>query len=107
MIRHGLDVTHGGGTQQRSDSRALSNRYYRWNCRNRLLFAARHVAVPALLGWLLHTPAESWQILMRGGRRQLIHSPQPLLAVIRGSLEGAAVIVRVLVRGDAQAVRRG
>lgn len=95
VIRHDLSVVHDeGGTQQRRDSRALSERYYYWNCRNRLLFAARHLPARQVFRWIVHTPAESWQILMRGGRRQLLHSPRPLLATVRGSFAGIVLAVR-------------
>jgi GT2 family glycosyltransferase len=92
VIRHDLAVVHDeGGTQQRPGGRALSQRYYYWNCRNRLLFAARHLPTRQVVRWMLHTPAESWQIVLRGGRRQLLHSPAPLVAAVRGSLAGLMI----------------
>ena len=98
VIRHDLVVIHDeGGTQQRRNARALSARYYFWNCRNRLLFASRHLSRRQILQWLAHTPAESWQILLRGGRRQLLDSPKPLLATASGSLSGLMIGVRALV----------
>lgn len=86
-----------GGTQGRS-GRAKSSGYYRYNARNRLLFAARNLSRADIVRWIVRTPVESTQILLRGGRRQLIESPRPLLAVLRGSLAGLALAVRALVR---------
>lgn len=98
VIRHDLSVVHDeGGTQHRRNDRALSARYYYWNSRNRLLFAARHLPARQVLRWIFHTPAESWQILMRGGRRQLLHSPAPMVATLRGSLSGIRIAVRAVL----------
>lgn len=100
VIRHHLTVEHDeGGTQQRHDSRALSPRYYFWNCRNRLVFAAQHLPRRAVWSWMLRTPTESWQILLRGGRRQLLRSPGPLWATVRGSAAGLLIAARRLVLG--------
>lgn len=97
VIRHDLEVVHDeGGTQQRPHGRALSQRYYYWNCRNRLLFAARHLPARQIFRWMLYTPTESWQIVLRGGRRQLLHSPAPLLAAARGSAAGLLIAARAL-----------
>lgn len=90
-VREDLTVVHdAGGTQRDSASRAhgLSDLYYYYNCRNRLVFAARQLDRSTVLRWMLTTPQESWQILLRGGRRQLVRTPKPLLAAIRGSLAG-------------------
>ncbi|WP_375492332.1 glycosyltransferase [uncultured Jatrophihabitans sp.] len=96
VVRHDEGGTHAVRAQVRGP--AKSTLYYRWNTRNRLLFAARNMPTQALLGWLVHTPAQSWQILLRGGRRQLVHSPRPMSAALYGSLAGAALAVRELGR---------
>ncbi|WP_375477160.1 glycosyltransferase family 2 protein [uncultured Jatrophihabitans sp.] len=100
VLRRDLTVTHDeGGTQtEHRAGRAKSANYYRYNCRNRLLFATRHLPPKAVLRWLLSTPAVSREILLRGGRRQLLQSPRPLAATLRGSLEGAALAIRSLLR---------
>jgi GT2 family glycosyltransferase len=99
VVRADLVAVHDeGGTQGRS-GRAKSAGYYRYNARNRLRFAASNLTRAEVLRWLLHTPAESTQILLRGGRRQLIESPRPLVAILRGSLEGIGLALWALVRG--------
>ena len=99
LVREDLVVVHDeGGTQERGSGRAKSATYYRYNCRNRLLFAARQLPRRDLLRWLVRTPAESRQILLRGGRRQLLASSAPVRAAVRGSLEGIAIALQALVR---------
>ena len=78
---------------------AKSNLYYRYNCRNRLLFAARHLPRRELARWMVRTPVASWRILLQGGRRQLLHSPRPLLAALAGTLAGLGIATRALIRG--------
>src|SRR3954447_24151920 len=80
VLRDDLTAVHDeGGTTGPRES-AHSPLYYRYNCRNRLLFAARNLPRRRLLRWLLSTPAVSWDILLRGGRRQLLHAPGLLVA---------------------------
>lgn len=98
VVRDDLAVVHTArGTQGPRRGAAKSNLYYRYNCRNRLLFGARHLARRELARWVLCTPAASWLILMQGGRRQLLHSPRPLLATLTGSLSGLVIACRALV----------
>ena len=89
-IRHDLLVIHDeGATHGSQRSRARSTVYYYFNCRNRLRYAARHLSRRAQLAWLARTPQESWQILLRGGRRQILESPGTLWSAVRGSVAGA------------------
>jgi N-acetylglucosaminyl-diphospho-decaprenol L-rhamnosyltransferase len=108
VVRTDLVAVHDeGGTQGEREGDAKSDLYYRYNCRNRLVFAARNLSRRQLLGWLLRTPRVSWEILLRGGRRQLLHSPRPLVAAVRGSLEGAGIALAALVRGPSHQPFRG
>lgn len=101
-LRRDLVAVHDeGGTHGQQGSRARSPLYYYYNCRNRLLYASVHLDRRQLLRWLWTTPAQSWQILLRGGRRQLLHSPRPLSAAVRGSVAGVLRAVPALL------VRRG
>ncbi|MGY1854931.1 glycosyltransferase [Modestobacter sp. SYSU DS0290] len=102
VVREDLVAVHDeGGTQGERSGTAKSDLYYRYNCRNRLVFAARNLPRRRVLAWVLRTPAESWDILLRGGRRQLVESPGPLLAAVRGSLAGLLIALRALVTGPA------
>ena len=108
VLRDDLVAVHDeGGTHD--DGRrgpAKSALYYRYNCRNRLGFAARYLRRRDLLRWMLHTPAVSWEILLRGGRRQLLHAPRLLIAAVAGSLAGLAVAAPALVRGPLRPLTR-
>ena len=100
ILRDDLIAVHDeGGTHGPREGRAKSPLYYRYNCRNRLLFAARHLDRRGLLRWLLSTPAVSWEILLRGGRRQLLHSPRLFLSAVRGALAGTVRALPALVTG--------
>jgi GT2 family glycosyltransferase/glycosyltransferase involved in cell wall biosynthesis len=96
--RPDLVVRHDeGGTHGPRRGRGKSALYYRWNTRNRLVFAARTLPRRDVLRWLLATPAVSREILLRGGRRQLLADPRLVLAAARGSLAGAGVAVAALL----------
>jgi GT2 family glycosyltransferase len=99
VLRADLTAVHDeGGTHGPRES-AHSALYYRYNCRNRLLFATRHLPRRRLLRWLLSTPAVSWDILLRGGRRQLLHAPGLLVAAARGALAGVVRALPALLTG--------
>jgi GT2 family glycosyltransferase len=99
VLREDLVVVHDeGGTQGERRGRAKSATYYRYNCRNRLAFAARHLPRRTRLAWLVRTPGVSREILLRGGRRQLLQSTRPLRATVRGSLEGVVLLLFSLFR---------
>ncbi|WP_299953615.1 glycosyltransferase [uncultured Modestobacter sp.] len=97
-VRRDLRVVHDeGGTQGTRRGRGHSPLYYRWNCRNRLVFAARNLPRRSVLRWLVSTPAVSREILLRGGRRQLLQSPRPLWSAVRGTVEGVGAALAALV----------
>jgi GT2 family glycosyltransferase len=99
VVRDDLEVVHDeGGTQALADGRVRADTYYYYNCRNRLTFAARNLGRPEILRWIWYTPRESWQILLRGGRGDVLGSPRPILAATRGSLAGLGTALRALVR---------
>jgi glycosyltransferase involved in cell wall biosynthesis len=100
MVREDLTVKHSEGGTQRDpgQDRRFSDTYYFYNCRNRLVFAARNLPRGAAVRWVLSTPRESWRILMRGGRRQLLQSASPLRATITGSLAGLRIALGSLLR---------
>ena len=90
VVRDDLTAVHDvGGTQSTAGSRRKSDRYYRENCRGRLVFAAHHLDTRRRARWLLGAPAYAWAVVLRGGRRQLLHSLRPALAAVGGTLAGA------------------
>ncbi|WP_196073042.1 glycosyltransferase family 2 protein [Nakamurella alba] len=89
-LRLDLEVVHDeGGTQRRPRAgRGKSGLYYFYNARNRLRFAARLVPRGQRRDWVLGTPAVSWEIYRRGGRRQLLQAPMSLVHLVRGAATG-------------------
>jgi GT2 family glycosyltransferase len=99
LVREDLTVVHDeGGTQGQRSGRAKSQTYYYYNCRNRLVFAAKHLGARSILRWALLTPQQSWAVLLRGGRRQLLDSPITAMAAVRGSLAGLMYVASVVLR---------
>lgn len=89
VVRRELRAIHDqGGTQGVRRGRAKSSLYYHYNIRNRLLFASLHLSRRPALRWLLSTPVVSWEILLRGGRRQLVENPKLALSAWRGMWAG-------------------
>lgn len=80
-----------GGTQKINAASAGSPKsaiYYYYNIRNRLLFGSRHLSTPDLVRWKRLTLAVAWEVLLQGGRRQLVRSPRPAMAAARGVYDG-------------------
>ncbi|MGY1732278.1 glycosyltransferase [Geodermatophilus sp. SYSU D01045] len=96
-VREDLVAVHDEGGTQGRRGRAKSPLYYRYNTRNRLAFGAAHLSRADLLRWIARTPAVSWEILLRGGRRQLLHSPRPAWEVLRGTAAGLGIALTALV----------
>jgi GT2 family glycosyltransferase len=89
-VRPDVEATHDvGGTQEHAGSRRKSDLYYEQTCRGRLVFAAHHLSAGRRAGWILRSPRYGWRVVKRGGRRQLLSGPGPLVAAGRGTLSGA------------------
>lgn len=91
-----VQAVHAVGATQGTDRK--SSLYTYFVCRNRLLFASIHLDRKARIRWLLHTPAASWKIAMRDGRRSALSRPSYLWATFRGSVAGVALVIRSLLR---------
>jgi GT2 family glycosyltransferase len=106
VLRNDLTVVHDqGGTQGPRRGRAKSALYYYYNCRNRMLFASRHLGRRDLLRWLVRTPKVSGEILLRGGRRQLLAQPGLAWSAARGAAAGGRLALRSLVLGSSRRTR--
>lgn len=85
----GATAVHaGGGTQRAEGSRAKSPAYYYFNIRNRALFARTWLSQERQRAWRRGAVGAAYEILMRGGRRQLLHPVRPLSAVLQGLRDG-------------------
>ncbi len=95
VLRTDVEAVHdAGGTQQHAGTRRKSDLYYRANCRSRLVFAAAHLDTSGRLRWALHAPAYARAVLLRGGRRQLLRTPRPLVAALAGTVAGLWYLLR-------------
>lgn len=96
-----LAVHDEGGTQRDAgaDTRAKSPTYYYYNIANRLRYASEHLDADGMRRWLRSSPAASWQILLRGGRRQFLKPVRPLSAAWRGHRDGKALVKVALATG--------
>ncbi|MFI5623833.1 glycosyltransferase [Nocardioides sp. NPDC051685] len=81
-------VHSGGGTQRSEGCRAKSPAYYYFNIRNRALFARTWLGQERERAWRRGAVGAAYEILMRGGRRQLLHPVRPLSAVLQGLRDG-------------------
>ena len=95
VVDAAAEATHDvGGTQEHAGSRRKSDLYYAQNCRGRLVFAAHHLAAGGRGRWIAGSPRYGWRVVKRGGRRQLLSGPGPLLAAARGTASGAWYALR-------------
>ncbi|TFD69781.1 glycosyltransferase family 2 protein [Cryobacterium ruanii] len=94
MVCADAQATHAqGGTQgagQHSAGQAKSYSYYYYNVRNRLVYAARNLDGLDRRRWRHRSVQVAWEVISRGGRRQLLTSVQPLIAAARGLRDGLA-----------------
>ncbi|MFY0407460.1 glycosyltransferase family 2 protein [Solicola sp. PLA-1-18] len=93
VVDRELTVLHDVGATQGSVTK--SDLYRRYNCRNRLLFAAVSLPRRRAVRWVLHAPGYAWLILRRDGKRPLVRRPVSMLwSVLRGTAEGVAFVLR-------------
>ncbi len=78
----------GGTHQDQRSDRAKSSVYYYYNIRNRFLFARKNLDPIRQRQWRRNSLRASYRILLRGGRRQLVHSSSPWRAAMRGMRDG-------------------
>ncbi|MER6974644.1 glycosyltransferase [Nocardioides sp. NPDC000445] len=88
VIEGATAIHSGGGTQRLEGARAKSPAYYYFNIRNRALFARTWLSPERQRAWRRGAVGAAYEILMRGGRRQLLHPIRPVSAVLRGLRDG-------------------
>lgn len=94
VVREATAVHDEGGTHRdgRAGPRAKSETYYYYNVRNRLLYAGLHLDRAQARRWLFTAPAAAREIVLRGGRRQLLHSARPLLTALVATRDGVRLL---------------
>ncbi|WP_240744995.1 MULTISPECIES: glycosyltransferase family 2 protein [unclassified Microbacterium] len=93
LVEEASAVHDEGGTQRSGPelSRAKSETYYYYNIRNRMLFAVRHLDEADVRRWRRSIPRTAREVILRGGRRQLIQSAAPIRAYFRGVREARRI----------------
>ena len=81
-----------GGAGAASAGEAKSATYYRYNIRNRAVYAVRHLGDADLRRWHRATPRVAWEVLLQGGRRQFLTSPGTLAVGARAVLEARRIV---------------
>jgi GT2 family glycosyltransferase len=103
-----VTVTHDSGGTQRSTSQPLSKSplYMRYNCRNRLVMAAKLIDPAWHRSWLIRTPSYAREVALRSGRRALLRRPSLVLAAFVGTLEGLIYWIRLALHRHRHPVRQ-
>ncbi|WP_231555002.1 glycosyltransferase family 2 protein [Microbacterium sp. ZOR0019] len=93
LVEDARAVHDEGGTQRaaREMARAKSEGYYYYNIRNRMLFAVRHLDDASVERWRRSIRRTAREVILRGGRRQLLQSVAPLRAYFRGVREARRI----------------
>lgn len=94
VATHAQGGTQGSGAQ--SSGAAKSFVYYRFNIRNRFLFAARHLDEASIAGWRRTSLAIAREVVLQGGRKQLLTRPSTVLVAWRALREGQRILTREL-----------
>ena len=84
-------VVHDEGGTQESRGRAKSETYYRYDIRNRMLFARKNLGPADVRRWRRTLPRAARAVALRGGRRQFVEGFGPWRGVARGVLEALRV----------------
>ena len=98
MLLEDVTVTHAvGGTQGEGRSRL----YYFYNCRNRLLFAAKHLSRRQRLRWLAQTPADLRRVARRdAGLSRWNRAMRALPPCLSGVAAGAGLMIAAALRHE-------
>lgn len=101
LVTDASAVHEEGGTHRDAGQagRAKSSIYYYYNIRNRMLFALKHLDRSGVARWRRLLLPSAVEVLLRGGRRQLLDSTLPVRAAGRGVVD-ARRIVRSAWRSD-------
>lgn len=92
VVRDDLVAVHAVGGTQGAGKSAL---YRHYNCRNRLLFAARHLEPEQARRWIRPSLSYAWQVALRDGRRAIVKRPlRAVYPVVTGTMSGIRLVLR-------------
>ena len=94
LVPEATAVHDEGGTHRDAGQggRAKSSVYYYFNIRNRMLFAVKHLDRSGVERWSGHVLSSARDVLLRGGRRQFLHSMLPVRAAWRGVADARRIV---------------
>ena len=87
-------AVHDEGATHRSrgqSDRSKSETYYYFNIRNRMLFATRFLDDEGVRRWRAQVATSAREVILRGGRAQLLRSLAPWRAYVRGSRDARRI----------------
>jgi N-acetylglucosaminyl-diphospho-decaprenol L-rhamnosyltransferase len=87
----GAHVVHDEGGTQESRGRAKSETYYRYDIRNRMVFAHKNLGPAEVRRWRRALPRAARTVALRGGRRQFVEGIGPWRGVARGVVAALGV----------------
>lgn len=94
-LEDSVTVVHdAGGTQEKTRTSGKSPTYIYYNCRNRLVFAARNLSRDQTNRWVRGSIPYAGEVLLRGGTRRVLLSPPHIWAAIRGTVDGLRFVRR-------------
>lgn len=85
---HDEGATH---RSRRQSDRSKSETYYYFNIRNRMLFATRFLDDEGVRRWRAQVATSAREVILRGGRAQLLRSLAPWRAYVRGSRDARRI----------------
>ncbi|CAH0223751.1 N-acetylglucosaminyl-diphospho-decaprenol L-rhamnosyltransferase [Microbacterium oxydans] len=93
LVEQAKAIHDEGGTQGIGDPdvHAKSPLYYYYNIRNRMLLAQKLLDAETVRRWDAGSASAAREVLLRGGRRQLLRPWRPLSAVWRGWRDGRRI----------------
>lgn len=96
LVEQAKAIHDEGGTQGIGDPdmHAKSPLYYYYNIRNRMLLAQKLLDAETVRRWDAGSVSAAREVLLRGGRRQLLRPWRPLSAVWRGWRDGRRIARR-------------
>ncbi len=108
LVSDALAVHDEGATHRdvRQSDRGKSETYYYFNIRNRMLFGTRFLDEEGVRRWRAGIPASAREIILRGGRAQLLRSIAPWRAYLRGVRDARKVADAALLRDRGVAAAR-
>lgn len=94
VVPEAVAVHDEGGTHRDAGQRgrAKSSVYYYFNIRNRMLFAVKHLDRSGVARWRSQLLPSAREVLLRGGRRQLLRSTLPVRAAWRGVADARRIV---------------